>query len=96
MALSTRNHSLTVSVAGGQVLPPNHKRRVLIISPPSAGVVSLSFGESAVANTGIVLSSTGTTPLVLRWADGDDFITQPLFAISTLAGVLPVVEASEQ
>lgn len=58
------NRSTVVAVTSTQILGPNPRRSGIVISPPSANRISLSFGEAAVLDTGITMMPD-STPLYL-------------------------------
>ena len=95
MRTAHKHHSLAVAVASTVVLPPSPGRRGLHISPPSAGTVSITFGEIAVANTGYTIT-TGTSGIIRLCSHmGDDHIKGSMNVIGTGAAVLPVTEIYE-
>lgn len=58
------NRSVVVAVTSTQLLGPNPRRSGIVFSPPSANRISISFGESAVLDTGITVMPD-STPILL-------------------------------
>lgn len=54
----SKSVGVTVGAASSRALPNNPNRSKLWVSSPSAGTVSLAFGETAVLNTGLTLKDT--------------------------------------
>lgn len=78
----------TINATSTILLPADDKRFAIVISNPSAGVLTLSFADPAVANQGIRID-TGSEALILTLKEHGNMVTRKIMAIMS-AGSIPV------
>lgn len=77
--------SATIGATATTVLGANAHRRRLVISPPNAGRVTLSFNNTATLDGGITIQA-GTSPRTISREEYGDLIRGPVSAIADAAG----------
>lgn len=90
-----KHHAIDVGVASAIAFGPSQHRRGIHISPPSAGTVSISFGQVAVANAGYTITTATGGFIRLCSKMGDDHIIQAMHVIGSAPATLPVTEIYE-
>lgn len=78
----------TVPVTSIVLLESDSNRFSIVISPPSAGTLTLSFAETAIANEGIRIDTTGE-PFILTLKEHGSLVTRRITAIMS-AGSIPI------
>lgn len=78
------NHRVTIGIASSQILGPNPRRKMLVLSSPRTNRVSYFFGEEAVLDGGITLSAD-RVPLVLTHDECGEALHEAIFAIAAVA-----------
>jgi hypothetical protein len=78
-----------------QILGPNAKRRALIVSGNNGTRISLSFGQDAVSDRGLVLQS-GSKPVQVGPECAYPWICDPVNAVTSTGGqTVSVIEIFE-
>lgn len=78
----------TVPATSIVLLDADAKRFAIVISPPSAGTLTLSMNDTAIANEGIRIDTTGE-PLKLTLKEHGSIVTRRITAIMS-AGSIPI------
>lgn len=77
--------SATVGATASTILGANAHRRRLVISPPSAGRVTITFNNAATLDAGLTIQ-TGVQPKTISREEYGDIIRGTVSAIADAAG----------